>query len=105
MGRLLQMRQPIRWIPIDSTALESAAYVAQRRWHIYGSRVEKSTATLISRPTDTATSWPPNPKAPTSANTSANNSDTNTFLDLATPANNYRGLLRTLTIWAALTVE
>ena len=32
MGRLLQMRHPIRWIPIDSTALESAAYVAQRRW-------------------------------------------------------------------------
>lgn len=26
------MHHPIRWIPIDSTALESAAYVAQRRW-------------------------------------------------------------------------
>ncbi len=32
MGRLLQMPDRIRWIPIDSTALESAAYVAQRRW-------------------------------------------------------------------------
>jgi len=32
MGRLLQMRDPIRWIPIDSSALQSAAYIAQRRW-------------------------------------------------------------------------
>jgi hypothetical protein len=32
MGRLLQMPDPIRWIPIASTALESASYVAQRRW-------------------------------------------------------------------------
>lgn len=31
MGRLLHMPDPISWIPIDSTALESAAYVAQRR--------------------------------------------------------------------------
>jgi hypothetical protein len=29
---MLQMRHPVRCIPIDSTALESAAYVAQRRW-------------------------------------------------------------------------
>lgn len=28
----MQMPDPIRWIRIESTALESPAYVAQRRW-------------------------------------------------------------------------
>jgi hypothetical protein len=32
MGRLLQMHNSIDWVPIDSSVLRSAAYVAQRRW-------------------------------------------------------------------------
>jgi hypothetical protein len=32
MGRLIEMRHTIDWIPLDSSVLETAAYVARRRW-------------------------------------------------------------------------
>ena len=32
MGQLLEMHNPIDWVPIDSNVLQLAAYLAQRRW-------------------------------------------------------------------------
>jgi hypothetical protein len=32
MGQLLEMPNPIDWVPIDSKVLQLAAYSAQRRW-------------------------------------------------------------------------
>ena len=32
MGRLIEMQPTINWVPIDSTVLAAAAYIAQRRW-------------------------------------------------------------------------
>ena len=31
MGRLLEMHNPIDWAPVDSSVLQAAAYLAQRR--------------------------------------------------------------------------
>ena len=92
------MPNPIDWVPVDSTVLQLAAYSAQRRWLYL-----KFKSGEIYRYFD----FPPEQYRDFLAAESkgtyfgkyirANNSDTNTFLDLATPTDNYRGLLRTLT--------
>ena len=32
MGQIVEIHNPIDWVPVDSSVLQAAAYLARRRW-------------------------------------------------------------------------
>ena len=32
MGQIVEIHNPIEWVPVDSSVLKAAAYLARRRW-------------------------------------------------------------------------